>query len=67
MPHAYYKLLGITNDDKLKFNEHIDILCKTAARQINVLYRFSCVFDINEREVIHNTCKLAHIYYCPLV
>ncbi len=47
------KLLGITTYDKLKFNKHIDILCKNAARQINVLYRFSGIFDLKEGEVIH--------------
>ncbi len=61
------KLLWITIDDKLKFNKHIDILCKNAARQINVLYRFSGIFDLKETEVMHNTCILqiliiAHLY-----
>ncbi len=60
------KLLGITIDDKLKFDKHIDILCQNAARQTNVLYRFSGIFDIKEREVIHNTFILANFNYCPL-
>ncbi len=29
------KLLGITIDEKLNFDKHVDILCKKAARQIN--------------------------------
>ncbi len=61
------KLLGITIDDKLKFNKHIDTLCKNAARQINVLYRFRGIFDIKEREIIHNTFILSNFNYCPLV
>ncbi len=61
------KLLGITIDDKLKFDKHIDILCKNAARQINVLYGFSGIFDIKEREIIHNTFILANFNYCSLV
>ncbi len=60
-------MLGITIDDKLKFDKHIDIPCKSAARQINVLYRFRGIFDIKEREVIHNTFILANCPYCPLV
>ncbi len=32
------KLLGITIDQKLKFDKHIDNLCKNAARQINIIY-----------------------------
>ncbi len=42
-------------------------ICKKAARQINILYRFSGIFDINEREVIRNTFILANFNYCPLV
>ncbi len=30
------KLLGITNDQKLKFDKYIDNLCKNTARQINI-------------------------------
>ncbi len=48
------KLLGVIIDDKLKFNKYIDVLCKNANRQINVLYRFRNVFNIEEREVMHN-------------
>ncbi len=61
------KLFGITIDDKIKFNKHIDILCKTAARQINVLDRSSGIFDLKEREVIHHKFILAKFNYCPLV
>ncbi len=54
-------------DDMFKFNEHIDVLCKNANRQINLLYRFRNVFNIDEREVIHNTFILAKFNYCPIV
>ncbi len=50
------KLLGITIDQKLKFdNKHIDNLCKNVARQINIMYRFQGIFDLNKREIINNT------------
>ncbi len=61
------KLLGITIDDKLKFDKYIAILCKNAATQINVLHRFTGIYDIKEREVIHNTFNETNINYCPLV
>ncbi len=32
------KLLGITIDNKLKFDKQVNILCKNTARQVNVLY-----------------------------
>ncbi len=61
------KLLGITVDDKLKFDLHINSLCRKAARQINVLTRFKGIFDTNEKEKIHNTFVLANFNYCPIV
>jgi hypothetical protein len=61
------KLLGITIDDKLTFNKHVDTLCKNAARQINVMYRFKCIFDLKERETIYNTFIQSNFYYCPMV
>ncbi len=61
------KLLGNTIDDYLKFDKHIDIICKNAARQVNVLYRFNGIFNIKEREVIYNTFIQAKFNYCPLV
>ncbi len=46
------KLLGITIDEKLKFDKHVNIICKKVARQISVMYRFKCVFDLKERQII---------------
>ncbi len=34
---------------------------------MNVLYRFINVFNIEEREVMHNTFILANFNYCPIV
>ena len=48
------KLLGITIDDKLKFDKHIDTLCKNAAKQLNVLHRFKNIFHFKERETLYN-------------
>ena len=35
------KVLGVTLDDKLKFNIHIDSICLYASRQMNTLKRLS--------------------------
>ena len=60
-------LLGITIDEKLKFDKHIDKLCKRAARQINVMYRFRGIFDLKERQSMYETFILANFNYCPIV
>ncbi len=52
MRQTEVKLLGITIDQKLKFDKHIDNLCKNSAKQINIMYRFKCIFDFKEREII---------------
>ncbi len=49
MRQTEVKLLGITIDQKLKFDKHIDNLYKNAARLINIMYRFKGIFDLNER------------------
>ncbi len=46
MRQTEVKLLGITIDQKLKFHKHIDNLCKYAAGQINIMYRFKGRFYI---------------------
>ncbi len=35
------KLLGITVDDKLKFDKQVDLLCQNSAIQLNVLFKWS--------------------------
>ncbi len=54
------KLLGMTIDNKLKFDKHVDKLCKSAARLLNVLYRFRGIFDIKEKEIMYNTFILSN-------
>ncbi len=61
------KLLSITIDEKLKFDKHVNIICKKAARQINVMYRFKSVFDLKERQIIYNTFILSNLNYCPII
>ena len=40
-PESHVKVLGVTLDDRLTFNEHISICCSKAARQLNGLSRLS--------------------------
>ncbi len=61
------KQLGITIDDKLKFDKHVQNLCKKAAKQLNVLYRFKSILDQKAKEMIYNTFILANFNYCPIV
>ncbi len=49
MRQTQVKLLGIRIDQKLKFDKHIDNLCKNAARQINIMYRIKGIFDLKRK------------------
>ncbi len=57
----------MTIDNKLKFDKHVDKLCKSAAWQLNVLYRFRGILDIKKKEIMYNTFILSNFNYCPII
>ena len=61
------KLLGITIDNRLNFNEHIASICKSAANQLYTLVRLKIFLGSNERKVLGNSLVLSCFNYCPLV
>ncbi len=61
------KLVGITIDEKPKFDKHVIIICKKTTRLINVMYRFKGVFDLKERKIICNSFILSNFNYCPII
>ncbi len=63
----FVKLLGVTFDSQLKFNKHIENICKTASRQINALMRLSKRLDLDSKIAIFNAFILSNFNYCPLV
>ena len=58
------KVLGITIDKQLTFNEHISLCCTKAARQLNAFARISKYLNPNSRRTIHHSFIAS---YCPLV
>ena len=61
------KLLGITIDNRLNFNEHISSICKSAANQLSALVRLKSFLGSNKRKVLVNTFILFNFHYCPRV
>lgn len=57
------KYLGITVDDKLKFDIHV----VQASNQLNVLYRFKNIFSIQEKKTLYQTFIISNFNYCPIV
>ena len=66
-PDKTLKMLGVTLDDKLNFNEHVRNICKTASRQINALKRISKFLNEQCRMNVYKSFINANFNYCPLV
>jgi hypothetical protein len=61
------ELLGITIDDKLKFDSHIQELCRKAGAQLNSLFRFSKYFTPSSKKLVVTSFIFSNFKYCPLV
>ena len=61
-------LLGIQIDEQLKFDSHVDKICKKATMQLNAIKRLARFMGSEERRVIVNSfIILCHFNYCPLI
>ena len=61
------QLLGLTIDDKLSFKEHIAIICKKAANQLNALKRLGTYINFETKEKLAKAFISSHFNYCPIV
>ncbi len=58
-----YKYLGIIIDNELKFEKHIDYLCKKISKKIGFLARVGRCLSLQTRKIIYNTIVLPHFTY----
>ena len=61
------KLLGISIDNKLSFEEHVSSLCKKASNQLNAISRLHRYLGFKEKEILINSFVYANFNYCPLI
>ena len=61
------KLLGVTIDYKLNFEEHLTKVCDKASQKPNALARISSYMNINQRKRIMRALISSQFRYCPLV
>ena len=59
------KLLGVTIDNKLNFDEHVHKICKKASQKLHALARISKYLDKNKLRVIMKTFIESQFNYCP--
>ena len=65
----WVKLLGIKIDSRLDFAPHVSDLCKSAARQLNALFRLKSdlYLTFEERKILIDSFVYSNFSYFPLV
>ena len=63
---ASVKLLGITIDNNLNFNEHVSNLCKKASQKLHALARVAKFMETNKLRIIMKSFIECQFNYCPL-
>ncbi len=59
-PSNNIKILGETIDEHLTFNEHTNIICSNAARQLNAIKRLQCNLGKESRLAIYRSYILSN-------
>ena len=60
------KLLGVTIDDKLNFNEYVDNICKKANNTLHALARIAKYLSPDKLRILMKTFIESQLNYCPL-
>ena len=60
------KLLGVTIDRKLNFNEHVTNLCDKASRKIQALAKIFPYIPQTQKRLLMNAYFMSQFGYCPL-
>ena len=63
----YEKLLGIKNDTKLNFNEHLNDIISKASRKVNALSRVMPYMSLSKKKILMNSFFNSEFSYCPLI
>ena len=61
------KLFGVKFDSKLRFDQHITDLCRTASRKIHALARVTPFMNLSKRRLLMNSFFKTQFNYCPLM
>ena len=66
------QLLGVTLDNKLKFDSHVTSICRKVGGQVNALNQF-CIFRLKNvlpcktKEALYRAFILSHFNYCSQI
>ena len=60
-------LFGITTDKDLKFDDHVNSLCKKTCQKLNALACLVSYMNVTKRRIIMKAFIESQFGYCPLV
>ena len=60
-------LLGINLDSELKFEDHVNFMCKKAGQKYYALTRIVPFMDLKQRRMIMKAFVESQFGYCPLI
>ena len=61
------KLLGITSDSELKYEEHINKICNIVNKKLNALHRIGSHMSLDKRKMLLRAFIESQFSYCPLI
>ena len=61
------KLLEITLDSELKFEEHINKICNIVNKKLNALHRIGSHMSLDKRKMLLRAFIESQFSYCPLI
>ena len=64
---SHEKILGVTIDNKLSFDEHIINICKTANKKLNALSRINHYMKQNQKEILLPSFRISRFSFSPLI
>ena len=59
-------MLGVTIDDQLNFNIHINEICKRASQRVGVMMRLKKLIPTNAKLTLYKSAILPYLTYCHL-
>ena len=61
------ELLGVTIDNKLKFDKYFESICQKASRKLNALARLVNYMGLPRSRILMNASFNAQFNYCPTI
>ena len=61
------KLLGLTIDKNLNFNEHLSNVCKKASKKVTALARLAKIVPFEKKRLLFKSFIESQFSYCPLI